>query len=150
MRLTTDRRYDFPLSAGEFWARIGQVDHYQRWWPWLHEFDGQALRAGDVWQCEVHPPAPYVVRFSVALEQVIVDKSVTARISGDIEGTAALHIWDEASGCTVRLQSALAPAKQSLRFMSIVARPVLRFGHNWILDAGVRQFRTSPGPPSRA
>lgn len=141
MRLTTDRSYNFPFGVDEFWARIGRVDHYRDWWPWLHQFDGRTLSTGDVWSCEVHPPVPYVVRFTIELTGVVPGVSVTAAISGDIDGTARLRVHSDEAGCRARLVAELAPAKQSLRVMSVAARPVVHFGHNWILDVGVRQFR---------
>jgi hypothetical protein len=141
MRLTTDRTYRFPFDAEEFWTRISHVDDYGHWWPWLHHFDGRRLSVGDVWSCQVHPPVPYVVHFTVRLDEVCHGRSVHATISGDIDGTAVLDVQQDGPGCSVRLVSELSPAKQSLRVMSIAARPVVRFGHNWILDVGVRQFR---------
>jgi hypothetical protein len=145
MRLTTDRTYSFSFDADELWTRIGRVDDYGDWWPWLHHFDGHHLSAGDVWSCEVHPPVPYVVHFAVRLDEVRQGQSVHATISGDIEGSAVLHVEHDGPECRVRLVSELSPAKQSLRVMSIAARPVVRFGHNWILDVGVRQFRARSG-----
>jgi Polyketide cyclase / dehydrase and lipid transport len=147
VRLTTDRTYDFPFGPDEFWARISRVDQFQQWWPWLRRFDGEALETGHEWSCEVHPPVPYVVHFAVRIDEVVPGRSVAAQISGDILGTARIHVEADGPGCSVRLVSDLAPAKQSLRVISIAARPMVRFGHNWILDVGVRQFRANSATP---
>jgi hypothetical protein len=45
-------------------------------------------------------------------------------------------------GCEARLQSRLVPANQVLRAIATLARPVARFGHDWVLDTGLRQFRS--------
>jgi hypothetical protein len=142
MRLTTDRTDHFAIGPEQFWTRINRVSDYPSWWPWLHEFDGTQLRAGEVWHCAVHPPVPYVVTFTIDIDDVQEGRSVTASIGGDINGHASMSVRPDGSGCRVRLTADLSPAKQSLRVLSLAARPVVRFGHNWILDIGVRQFRT--------
>jgi hypothetical protein len=147
MRLTTDRRYRFSFPTDEFWTRISQVDRYQSWWPWLRRFDADGLCTGAMWSCTVQPPVPYVVRFSIALDDVVPEQSVSARVSGDIVGRATLSVERDGHGCCARLVSDLEPDKQSLRVLSLVARPVVRFGHNWILDVGVRQFSDQTPDP---
>lgn len=145
MHLKTVRSDEFPFTPDEFWERIQRVGDFQLWWPWLKHFDGHRLVPGDVWLCVVQPPVPYAVRFTITLEEVIGGRMVTARIDGDISGTATLTVTRAATGCHTTLVSDLAPDKQSLRVMSIAARPVVRFGHNWVLDAGVRQFTARSG-----
>ena len=149
MLLKTDRLYLFPFGPDELWERISQVAEFPRWWPWLRRFEGDGLRTGDVWKCRVRPPVPYSVRFTVTIDEVLTERSVTARISGDIIGTASLGIEAEASGCRVRLVADLAPEKKPLRALSIAARPVVRFGHNWVLNTGARQFLKRSHPPPR-
>ena len=146
MRLLTDRRYRFPFSQHEFWQRISNVGDYQSWWPWLRAFDGDRLTTGEVWACAVHPPLPYVVRFAITLDEIVPETLVAGSISGDIVGRAELSIErDGPSGCAARLVADLSPAKQSLRVMSLAARPMVRFGHNWVMDVGVRQFLERSG-----
>ena len=137
----SDRRYGFAMSPTELWAQIDAVSNYPTWWPWLREFDGVALAAGEVWHCAVQPPLPYVVRFQVTIEAVEQPSYVAATISGDVVGTAELRIAARHDGCEARLEADLGPQKQALRALSIAARPLVRFGHNWVLDAGARQFR---------
>lgn len=149
MRLRTDRGFLFPFGPDEMWDRISQVAEFPSWWPWLRTFAGNGLRPDDVWHCTVQPPLPYAVRFAITIDEVVAQQSVAATISGDIVGTAVLRIEPGAPGCRVRLTADLVPRKQSLQALSIVARPVVRFGHNWVLDTGARQFLASSGrePP---
>jgi hypothetical protein len=37
----------------------------------------------------------------------------------------------------------LGPDNQTLRTLSVAARPLVRFGHNWVLDTAAEQFRRS-------
>jgi hypothetical protein len=38
------------------------------------------------------------------------------------------------------LHSSLAPGNAALRLVSRFAAPIARFGHDWVLDTGARQF----------
>lgn len=138
--ITTVHRYDLPLPRGEVWGLISEVSHYRRWWPWLRSFDAAALAAGEEWHCVVQPPVPYLVRFGVVIEQVEAPGLVRATVSGDVVGTAALALDDGEDGCTATLWSSLAPGNRALRLVSRFAAPIARFGHDWVLDSGARQF----------
>lgn len=67
---------------------------------------------------------------------------MSASVSGDIVGSATLTIDADHDGeSVVRLVSRLAPSNSFLRRIARVARPVVRFGHDWVLDTGAAQFR---------
>ena len=139
--IRSDRRFDFAVERAEVWAAIARVDRYQEWWPWLRDFEGSAFRAGERWQCEVRPPLPYRLRFEVVLDEVVDCEHVRARVAGDIAGWAELTATDRGSRSEVRLVSELAPTNPMLRLIAQAARPVVTFGHDWVLDTGARQFR---------
>jgi uncharacterized protein YndB with AHSA1/START domain len=159
----SDRRYRFAADRSSVWAAIGSVGEYRAWWPWLRRFDADGLVAGDVWSCQIQPPMPYVLRFTVTVDRVEPASVVVATIDGDVRGTARLDLDDDtgpgdtgpgdtdpgdgvaaigvAAGCRVRLRSTLVPANRTLQVVARAARPVARFGHAWVLDTGARQFR---------
>lgn len=150
MRIASDRCYDFQVSPEVFWEAACRTPMYQTWWPWLQGFDADHLAEGQVWVCCVQPPLPYSVAFSLELHDVRQALRIQARVSGDIQGDASLDIEPASSGCRVRLRSHLSPSSRWLKTASIVARPMVKFGHNWVLDTGARQFQTrafsvSPG-----
>ncbi len=140
MELASDRRFRFPVPPDAFWSALGATDRYQRWWPWLRAFQAEGLVAGDVWRCAVRSPMPYTVRFAVHLDEVVPPGLVTARVDGDITGTAKLMVGPHESGCDVRLTSTLAPSHGALALLTAIARPLVRRGHDWVLDTGARQF----------
>jgi hypothetical protein len=146
MQLRTDRLLRFPFEEEELWRRISNVEAFTTWWPWLRAFDGRSLTERQVWMCHVRPLLPYAVRFAITIIGITENRVVSVQITGDISGTAALQIAPDAHGCCVRLVSDLEPRKTSLRALSFVARPVTRFGHNWVLDTGARQFVERSGP----
>ena len=133
-----------PIDAAAFWTRIGDVGKYREWWPWLRQFDASALAPGAVWQCAVRPQLPYTVRFTVMVEAVAEARSISVTIDGDIAGSALLEIAEAEGGCQLRLTSRLRPSSIPLRWLSVVP-PLARWGHNWVLDTGARQFAAEVG-----
>ncbi|MGH9276386.1 MAG: hypothetical protein ACRDZU_17210 [Acidimicrobiales bacterium] len=140
MRFETDRRYDLPVSPSELWAALTRVDDYRSWWPWLRQFDAQQLAGDEIWDCLVQPPLPYRVRFFVSLDEVHAPTTIRASITGDVVGEARLDITECPDGSEARLVSHLEPGNGLLRAVARVAAPVVRYGHDWVLDTGARQF----------
>jgi hypothetical protein len=140
VRFESDRRYQLPVSPTELWAALTRLDRYQLWWPWLREFDAQLLAGDETWDCLVQPPLPYRVRFVVALEEVTAPTTVRASITGDVVGEARLDIVEQPDGSEARLVSHLEPGNGFLKAVARVAAPVVRYGHDWVLDTGARQF----------
>jgi hypothetical protein len=138
--ITTVHRYELPLPREDAWSLISDVSNYRNWWPWLRAFDAAALAPGEEWRCEVQPPVPYVVRFRVLIEDVETAVRVQARVVGDVVGGATLRFEDMPGGCIATLDSTLAPGNVALRMVSRFAGPIARFGHDWVLDTGARQF----------
>ncbi len=154
--ITTVHRYPLPLGCDEVWAQISQVSCYRAWWPWLRSFEASALANGEEWRCMVQPPVPYPVRFRVEIEHVVAPSLVRARVLGDVVGVAVLTLEhaqtdadadadadahaDTAGGCVATLRSSLAPGNRALKLVSRFAGPVARYGHDWVLDSGARQF----------
>jgi hypothetical protein len=138
----SDRTWVFPLPAGDLWARLSAVEEYRRWWPWLRRFRPRGGFATDSrWDCVVSPPLPYVIRFTVVLEQVEAPGRVLATVHGGVRGSAELTVAEQPGGeSTARLRSRLAPADPVLRRISAVAPSVAQWGHDWVLEQGRRQF----------
>ena len=141
MRIASDRHYRFPVGRDEVWAAITDVDGFRAMWPWLRRLDAMGLRAGDEWRCTVQPPLPYSLTFTLAIDAVVEHEHVAATVDGDITGAAEIGLHDTNDGCEVRLQSHLAPRSRFLQGVAFVAWPVARFGHDWVLDTGAKQFR---------
>lgn len=138
--ITTVHRYDLPLPRGEVWGLIGEVRNYRRWWPWLRSFQATALAVGEEWRCEVQPPVPYPVRFRVEIEHIEAPSLVRAEVCGDVVGDAVLGLDEAEGGCVATLRSSLAPGNAAFQLISRFAGPIAKFGHDWVLDSGARQF----------
>ncbi|MGD9701339.1 MAG: SRPBCC family protein [Acidimicrobiia bacterium] len=148
MRVVSDRHYTFGVEPDRFWSLIADVDGYRGWWPWLRSFDAHALDRGERWRCTVQPPVPYTVRFTVTLDELDPPRSISASITGDIVGVAQLDVTPCDDGSQVRLRSALGPNNHLLRIVAATARPLVQFGHNWVLDTGARQFAERAANPA--
>jgi hypothetical protein len=146
VEIHSDRSYRFPSPRDEVWEAIAAVQRYRHWWPWLRGFDGGGLEPGATWHCLVQPPLPYRVRFAVTIEEVDPPCLVTAAVTGDVVGRARLELTDGGRGSYARLVSALAPGNGALRAFAAVARPLVRRGHDWVLDTGARQFAARLDP----
>jgi GNAT superfamily N-acetyltransferase len=136
------------------WQALGATGEYRSWWPWLAGFEADGLVAGARWRCTVRPNLPYSLRFVVHIDEVVPPRLVTAEVDGDIAGRARLLVRDHHAGAEVRLTSALSPRNRAFALVATVARPVLRRGHDWVLDTGARQFASlaigTPGAARRA
>ena len=140
VQLESTRRLRFTADRDTVWDAIGRVSDYPRLWPWLRDFDGDAITPGAAWRCTVQPPLPYVLRLTIIIDEVDPPGLVTATISGDVSGTARLTLEDHGARCEGVLVSTLAPEQPLLRLMAELAPPVARFGHDWVLETGARQF----------
>ncbi|HMG40066.1 MAG TPA: SRPBCC family protein [Acidimicrobiales bacterium] len=148
-RISSARSYRFSAGPEEVWSRLGRVGDYTRWWPWLRRFDAVGLVPGDVWRCTIRPPLPYVLRVLVHVEHVAQPSLVVARVSGDIAGRCRVELHDHPEGTEVRVTSELTAERGLVTRVSRALPSLARWGHDWVLDAGARQFaRTLSARPS--
>jgi uncharacterized protein YndB with AHSA1/START domain len=140
VEVRSERRFEFDAAPPALWAALGSVDDYPRWWPWLRRFEARALATGEEWRCTVKPPLPYVVRFAIRFDEVEVERRIDATVQGDIEGPAQLLIEPSTGGSAVTLTSSLRPTNTVLKTAALLGRPLVRYGHDWVLDVGAGQF----------
>ncbi len=141
LEIRSDHTHQFEHSAAEVWDAIGRTDQFRRWWPWLRRLEADGLVAGDRWQCMVQPPLPYVLRFSITLDEVEPGERAVATVRGDIAGDAELTLTTTDAGCDLRLASTLRPSNRALEIVSNLAPWMARFGHDWVIRTGLEQFR---------
>jgi len=140
--ICSDRRFAFDQPPAQVWEVMARTSSYTTWWPWLRRLEATGLVAGDVWSCHIQPPLPYFLRFTITLDEVVPGESARATVAGDIMGSADLTLAPTDDGGSVaRLVSDLAPASAVLRGFATVARPLVVWGHDWVLGEGIRQFK---------
>ena len=146
-RFTFDRTWVFAASADDVWGLLTHTERYPRWWPWLARLDSDGLTEGAVARCVVQPPLPYRLRFDVHLDRVDRPRLLEGTVTGDLQGPARLELRpgdgsDTGPGrCTARLAWEVELGSLRLRRIARVARPVMQWGHDLVIDRGVQQFR---------
>ncbi len=138
-----DRTWTFAVPPDDRWAVLERTGDFPRWWPWLRELSGDGLVPGGRNRCVVRAPIPYTLRFTVAVDELVPGRLVGAEVDGDLAGPARLeiaHADGEGGGSTVRLAWEMELRRPVLRAAARVGRPVMEWGHDWVVGTGVEQF----------
>ena len=136
-------RFWFPVPPSEVWAAIGQFDQFERWWGWLGELavDGPGLQTGSVLRGTVAPPVPYRMRVAVELDRCEPERSIDASVSGDLVGDAYLILNQTSDGTVLDVAWSLEMMQLPMRVAARVAYPLLRWGHDRVVEATVSGLR---------
>jgi uncharacterized protein YndB with AHSA1/START domain len=135
------RTWELDVPPDRFWATISRTDEYRSWWPWLREFDADGIRKGAQWRAGIQSPLPYVLRVQLQLDEAIECERLSANVTGDIEGWASLDLAESATGSAVDVEWDMRPRSRAMQAAAVLARPLLRWSHEWVLARGLEQFR---------
>lgn len=129
----------FPIRLEDFWQLIEDFDRYQEWWPWLEAFtaDQDGLVAGNVLRATILPPVPLRIRIQVRFHRCQWQSLTEASITGDLRGHASLSFDEQRGGTRVRAVWTLVPASKAVRVATRVARPLIGWGHDRVVDMAV-------------
>jgi carbon monoxide dehydrogenase subunit G len=143
------RGYQFGLEPEQLWDRIEEVDQFERWWPWLTDFelDGGGLSTGAVLSGVVNPPLPYRMRLRVELVDCERPVAIDATIEGDLTGFAQLRLRPELGGTWAEVAWTVEMRQPAMRLASRIGRPVLQWGHDRVVEMTVSGFRRRIGLP---
>ena len=133
----------FALSCAELWRSIEHVERFPRWWPWLSDFSwqGTGLRKGTVLRGVVDPPVPYTMRVDVVFGPCRRPRSIDAAIHGDLEGEAHLRLHPQEGGSRAEVHWEVEMMQRPMRIADAVAHPLLRWGHDRVVEMTVAGFR---------
>jgi carbon monoxide dehydrogenase subunit G len=136
-------RFGFPVPPEQVWSALEQVDRFERWWGWLSELrvEGSGLVAGTVLHGVVAPPVPYRMRLRVVLVACDRPRSIEALVQGDLVGHARLELTPEGDGSRVSVAWTVEMMRPAMRVAARVGGPLLRWGHDRVVDATVAGFR---------
>lgn len=137
-----DRTWTFAVSPDELWRVLTRTEDFRRWWPWLREFSGDGLVPGGRSTCVVRAPVPYTLRFTVAVRELVPARLVDTVVAGDLAGPARLEIraGEDGDGSVARLAWEMELCRPMLRGAARFGRPVMEWGHDWVVTTGVEQF----------
>lgn len=135
--------FAFPVATERLWAAMTQFDSFCSWWSWLREFsvDRSGLEAGTVLHGVVVPPLPYRMRLDVVVDQCEPAHRIAAVIHGDLEGTAVLILEGDEHKTFVDAAWTIEMMQAPMRLAARFGHPLLRWGHDRVVDATVAGFR---------
>jgi hypothetical protein len=139
--------FSFPLSPCDMWNELERPDRLARGRRWVEvrQVDPRGLQPGAALLCVVEPPLPY----RMSLEVVVVEASrcefVEVEIHGDLEGHAELRLEPAGEGTRASVSWQLEMTQPRMRAAARVVRPILRWGHDRVVDAAARGFRRHVG-----
>jgi len=133
----------FPVGPDEMWETIERFDRFESWWAWLRDFgaDTDSLVAGNVLHATVVPPVPYRLRLDIRLESSLPPHAVRATVGGDARGTAVMRMEPVDAGTQVTVVWSLDMTSTPLRIAALVAYPLMRWGHDRVVEMAVAGFR---------
>lgn len=137
-------RFGFPAPPSEVWTAMEQLDQFQLWWGWLGDLraDGSGLATGSVLRGTVSPPVPYRMRVAIELGRCVPGSLIDATVSGDLAGEAHLRLHPGDEGTVADVAWSLEMLQRPMRVAARVAHPLLRWGHDRVVEATVAGFRS--------
>jgi hypothetical protein len=135
--------FRFDLAPEELWSRLEEVDQFEGWWPWLTQFrlEGDGLTPGSVLSGVVTPPLPYRMRLRVELTRCERARAIDARVEGDLDGKACLRLRPDTGGTQADVGWTVEMQQPAMRLASRMARPLLQWGHDRVVEITVAGFR---------
>jgi hypothetical protein len=138
-----DGTFTFPVPVAVLWSAMARVDRFSSWWNWLHEFsvEGSGLQDGTVLHGVVVPPLPYRMRLDVVLQECVPERRIVALVHGDLEGAAQLTFDGDDTEAHAHASWTIEMMQRPMRIAARIAHPLLRLGHDRVVDATVDGFR---------
>jgi uncharacterized protein YndB with AHSA1/START domain len=150
------RAFRFGVPPESVWETIERTGEFERWWGWLGDLrlEGAGLQAGAVLVGVVSPPLPYHMHIRVELEECVRPSSIDAAVHGDLEGRARLELVPNGDGTVASVAWTIEMMQRPMRVAARVGYPLLRWGHDRVVEATVHGFRrqlaAGTHPPSEA
>ena len=145
----------FPIVPEELWAYLERVDRFEPALGWLSDFrlEGNGLVSGSALSGVITPPLPYRMRLRVDLDQCERPSRIVTTVHGDLQGRAELVLAAEGGGTLVTASWTIEMMQRPMRIAARAAHPLLRWGHDRVVEMTVRAFRghraaahAGPGP----
>ena len=140
---TYGRGHRFALTPDRLWDRLGEIDQFEAWWPWLSDLhvEGTGLTTGTVLHGVVNPPLPYRMRLRIELARCVRPHAIEADVSGDLRGPASLQLHPDQGGTLVEVAWTIEVLHPAMRLVGRIGRPVLQWGQDRVVEMTVAGFR---------
>ena len=136
-------RFGFPVTPDVFWTALQDSGRFESLWGWLTELrvEGDGLQVGSVLSGVVTPPLPYRMQLRVVVVGCAPPERLDAEVHGDLEGHARLSLEPEGNETVATVAWTVEMQQRPMRLAARVAAPVLRWGHDRVVELTVASFR---------
>jgi hypothetical protein len=141
------KSFSFALPPSEIWEELERPDQLTSRWRWIEvlHVDPQLKRGAEL-SCVIKPPLPYRMSLDVMVAEVSNCKQIVVEINGDLQGRAELTLEPTLDGSMVGVSWRLEMMQRQMRAVARYAYPLLRWGHDRVVEAAVRNFRRDIEP----
>lgn len=132
-----------PARPAEVWRTIERFDRFETWWSWVDSFRAErdGLIEGNVLHGVVSPPLPFTFEVRVRLAECDRPHLVEADVDGDVRGRAVLRLEEDGAGTSAEVRWSLTMVRGPVRTAAQFAYPVVRWGHDRVVELTVSSFR---------
>jgi uncharacterized protein YndB with AHSA1/START domain len=132
--------WTLPASPADVYDALERLEDYPRWWPQVRHVT--RLR-DDAAKLVCRSALPYDLRFTTT--QAVrdpVNRVLEASMAGDLEGFSRWTIAEDSQGTRATFEEQVLATKALLQRLDLIARPVFRANHAFMMHQGERGLRT--------
>jgi hypothetical protein len=132
--------WTLPASPPDVYDALERLEDYPRWWPQVRQVT--RLR-DDAAELVCRSALPYDLRFTTT--QAVRDpegRVLEASMAGDLEGFSRWTIAPDPRGAQATFEEEVLATKPLLRKLDLIARPVFRANHAFMMHQGERGLCT--------
>jgi carbon monoxide dehydrogenase subunit G len=141
---TIDYSHHFLLDASPSvaWSVLEDIDLLGGCSPWLQELtvDDPGMRDGATLHAIIATPLPFQVKIRLDLEEWVPFRLIVAAVNGDLKGKARLGLSPVGEISRVDLDWTVEIVSPPIRRMSHVAYPLLRWGHDRVIQSAIERL----------
>lgn len=128
-----------PIPCDPVFEALRDPEGYPQWWPQIRRLRRIDGRSGEV---VARSLLPYDLVFvATAGFEDLPARVIQLRLTGDLEGFCRWTVRDTGMASLVRFEQEVVVHKAALRRVALIARPVLRANHSWMMRGGRRGLR---------
>jgi hypothetical protein len=138
-----ERTFVFDVTPNDLWDKLEHLAARNDFDGWLFHYtlDGQPLQTGSALNAEITPPLPYRIRLTIEFVECNRPSDITMIFHGDVEGTGSVRLLPSDESTHVTAAWKVEMKGRPMRTAARVAYPVVRWGHDRVVDATVWAFR---------
>lgn len=134
--------FSFPLSPRQMWQELERPDRLTGRWRYVdvRRVD-PTLEQGAELTCVIKPRVPFRMLLDVIVREVTHGELIGVEFRGDLRGRGELRLEPDGEGTLADVWWRFEIMQRGVRAAARHVHPLLRWGHDWIVEAAVRSFR---------